>query len=230
MLLTRVLLLGLCIACVTPRAGTRGEGSALDETAEREAATLLQDSADSLFLPTADIRAVANDLRRIRARYSAVRAIHERLDQSYLVLWVTPEARRRLLARVVDSMRDAHLESTGIPELDSLNAALGATETVGRSFGRFHSWIVAFPRYPNVSAVGAHYAALPGVTRAGQELYLGGGDGIALEQTATHREYMFSRGWGDCYAGCINGHWYRFRVDRESGAVRFLGEGGDPLK
>jgi len=47
-------------------------------------------------------------------------------------------------------------------------------------------------------------------------------------ETATGWDVTFEVGWGDCFAGCISRHVWRYAVSR-AGEVELLEEGGDPL-
>jgi hypothetical protein len=56
---------------------------------------------------------------------------------------------------------------------------------------------------------------------------VGDGDRITLEQLGDQKCYTFSRGWGDCPAGCTARHYWE--VTLRSGGDMRLREYGDPL-
>ena len=66
--------------------------------------------------------------------------------------------------------------------------------------------IVYFEALYHPKRITEAYRAHPDVLSAGGDRAYGGGDDIALCNASfggTHR-YIFERGWGDCFAGCLN--------------------------
>ena len=61
------------------------------------------------------------------------------------------------------------------------------------------------------------------ITAADPNYLVGGGNDILRDKATGNREYVFSRGSGDCLAGCINRHSFVFGVS-ESGAASLLRE------
>lgn len=76
----------------------------------------------------------------------------------------------------------------------------------------------------NTVALGRRFAAVPGVRYAHPDGYGGDGDDITASREGRAWILEFSRGWGDCPAGCINREFWTFRV--EGAEVSFLGSRG----
>lgn len=73
----------------------------------------------------------------------------------------------------------------------------------------------------NTVALGRRFEAIEGVEYAEQNGY--GGDGNDIQARLMENAIMlsYSRGWGDCPAGCIHREVWAYRVD-DQGAVRFI--------
>lgn len=83
------------------------------------------------------------------------------------------------------------------------------------------------PRAVNIQALAARFARVEGVLRASAEQFIGDGSDIVACDTQLGLELEYSVGYGDCLAGCINRHYWAFRVGQD-GRVEFLGSWGDP--
>lgn len=72
----------------------------------------------------------------------------------------------------------------------------------------------------NTVALSQRFERLDGVVYAEQNGYVGGGNDIEATVGATGIVLTYSRGWGDCPAGCIHRETWTFWVDAD-GTVRF---------
>jgi hypothetical protein len=57
--------------------------------------------------------------------------------------------------------------------------------------------------------------------------YLGKSNEITFEQGVNQKKYVFSHGWGDCPAGCIEHHLWTVTIASD-GSITLL-ESGDPI-
>lgn len=80
----------------------------------------------------------------------------------------------------------------------------------------------------NTLALSDRFDRIGGVKYADPGGFLGDGNDIEATLGDDFIELGYSVGSGDCPAGCINRHYWTFRVF-ESGRVTFRGESGDPL-
>lgn len=77
----------------------------------------------------------------------------------------------------------------------------------------------------NAAALGKSFVGIPGVRGGYPNIKGGAGNDIQGEEQDGQRILTFSRGWGDCMAGCLYRHYWRFRVGT-NGDVAFLGSDG----
>lgn len=75
----------------------------------------------------------------------------------------------------------------------------------------------------NVVALARQLDAVPGVRSAEPNAVGGDGDDITAERDGRGWRLVFSRGSGDCWSGCIERTYWRFRVVGD--AVEYLGSG-----
>ncbi len=80
----------------------------------------------------------------------------------------------------------------------------------------------------NTPKVASFFEGIPGVDFAQQGGSWGPDAGIVAKVGDGYVELTYTVGWGDCPSGCINRHWWVFRV-YDSGAVQFMKEDGQPL-
>lgn len=67
-----------------------------------------------------------------------------------------------------------------------------------------------------------------GIDEASPEGTIGDGNNITAEIFDNYVELNYSYGFGDCPAGCISRHYWKFRI-YYSGVVQFIGESGTPI-
>jgi hypothetical protein len=72
------------------------------------------------------------------------------------------------------------------------------------------------------------YVALPGVEYAEPDLYVGDSSNVQATQTDSGLGYLFSRGWGDCAAGCIHSEYWYFIVEDDGATYVGHRADGDP--
>lgn len=80
----------------------------------------------------------------------------------------------------------------------------------------------------NIVALANKFLSLPGVFYAEPSIYAGDGNEIQDSIYPTFVELNYSYGWGDCEAGCISRHFWKFRVFHDC-SVEFVGSYGTPL-
>jgi hypothetical protein len=174
-----------------------------------EAVLALEISSELLPPPDLESR-IADDLAAIRALDPLFEKIHARPAwlPGELVIELTDEA----MARYRDGTFD---------DLDDLNATYGPVEI--RSM--FLNWLhFEFPAPYNPSRLAPIYVAKDCVVYAGANGLVGDGSDISATEVG---EYTFKYGWGDCLAGCINNHYWRFSV--ADGIVGSVVDYGDAL-
>lgn len=109
------------------------------------------------------------------------------------------------------------------------NAAVDAlVQEYGISVVQFYHWSIGWAavlrtdRPVNTIALAGRFAPLAGVRSAEPNGHMGDGNDIRAVLADGRWRLSYTRGWGDCMAGCINRVAWTFAVDR-SGAVRYLG-------
>ena len=117
---------------------------------------------------------------------------------------------------------------TGNEQVDSL------IETYNLQLYRVYQWFdyVTASLYSdsavNVYAISKKFKPIDGVRYAEPDGCAGDGNDITGGIESEYIEYNFSHGWGDCPAGCISRHFWKFNV-RFDGTVVFITSYGDPL-
>ena len=108
--------------------------------------------------------------------------------------------------------------------LDSLGTAFGLVEAkatydppASGEPGKFCH--LRFAQALNMKAVAAVYQRSPAVLAAAPNTFSGDGDNIWAMKTESGWEFVFSRGWGDCMAGCINRRSFFVAVDSSGRAL-----------
>lgn len=117
---------------------------------------------------------------------------------------------------------------TGVAAADDLVDRYGLEVTRFQESTHTHPWaLLRTDRDLNADALALRFRAVPGVAYAESNAVAGDGNDIRVrsEGEATILDYIV--GFGDCYAGCIAGHTWTFRV--EDGVAEFLGSSGAPL-
>ena len=91
------------------------------------------------------------------------------------------------------------------------------------------AFAVLFSETPvNIIALASLFKSADGVNHAEINGFLGDDDNITAEDNRSHLEFKFSVGWGDCPAGCIQRHFWKFNVHPD-GTVEYTGSEGSPL-
>lgn len=110
---------------------------------------------------------------------------------------------------------------TGEAAIDALVEAYDL-QVEYRAWSSGHTAILTAPRPLNTIALGARFAAHPGVRLAEPDGGFGGVADIAIDVERGAWLLDYSLGSGDCPAGCIHRTYWTFRV-AESGVVTYLG-------
>lgn len=173
---------------------------------------LAMDLNDDLLPPPALVASIAADLAVVRAQYPNLADIRCRRFWGFGTLMVAmwPSAFAEFTAGTY----------TG---LDALNAQYGCTGMA--VFSQTSRMVtLTFDACYDCAGLAAIYSEHPDLAWAYPRGPFIDGDNIVAESIGT---YVFSRGWGDCEAGCIHHHYWRVRV--QGGAAMMLDEWGDPL-
>lgn len=80
----------------------------------------------------------------------------------------------------------------------------------------------------NTIALATLFEPVDGVIFFEANGYGGDGNDVTAADKDTHWEFRFFVKWGDCIAGCISEHYWKFSVHPD-GTVEFTGSGGSPL-
>lgn len=82
----------------------------------------------------------------------------------------------------------------------------------------------------NIPALAAKFAEQPGVNYADPNYIIGDGNDITTTPTLIEDyDLYYTYGWGDCQAGCIFDHTWRFSVNPLDCTVSFVESYGDPV-
>lgn len=193
-----------------------------------EAVEALQGGVPDPFLREGDIALAADAIAAVRRRYPDVRGIGPS-SRTPLVLALTDSAWTRLLRLHPEPAGDTLIARTGLPGIDSMNAALGA-RGVRLDRRPFSGEIVpVFAGVPNVPVLADRYQPLAEVAYAGPPLLIGGGgSSIQVRIRGDTVDLHLGRGWGDCPAGCIYHRSYGYRYDRRTRRAVQVSDSGDP--
>jgi len=117
---------------------------------------------------------------------------------------------------------------TGNSVLDELVRRQGLSLVSDRVRGPYRQVVLRSTRPANMHALAARLAELPGVRWAEPNTVLGHGSDIELERDGRDWLITFRLGWNDCPSGCIESHYWRFRIT-DQGAVTFLESWGSAV-
>jgi hypothetical protein len=169
------------------------------------------------------------DLLQIRARFPQVHDVHARPDVVLTNLIIALD----FDAPWFDSWKSESL-ATGDPAVDTLQQtfhAIKLTSGYGLDMAdpnHYHTFLLTFAQPLNIRAIVPLFAVASGHFRHVQPNYLyGDGDRITFEQMGESKRYVFSKGGGDCPAGCTQRHFWEFTL-LSGGEIR-LSEYGDPV-
>ncbi len=84
------------------------------------------------------------------------------------------------------------------------------------------------PQPLNLSGLAYWFALVDGVIWAEPNAWAGDGPEIIAQAGTDHWLLTYSLGWGDCPAGCIDRHFWLFKVST-IGEVTYLGSSGTPI-
>lgn len=179
---------------------------------------------------------MAHAIRTIRTQIRRVADVGAGTDDTYLILVTTDSAREVITSRIRTESRAVGLRDvprqlpgavTGLPPVDSLNRVLGVDsveiQTLSESSPerfRIAQLRLHFVRTPNVPVLAAMYARLPDVSYAGPDLWVGDGDWATHFRRSDGWYFVFSKGWGDCPAGCTERNYVYIMYDPDRGRAR----------
>ena len=118
---------------------------------------------------------------------------------------------------------------TGEPSIDRITQAWDLT--LAERLDPFCSlcYVILHTEQPiNTLALAVEFTDIEGVRYAEPSALAGAGDSIDVTSLDDAVELVYSKGFGDCPAGCINRRYWRFRVAVD-GSVEFLESYGSPL-
>lgn len=117
---------------------------------------------------------------------------------------------------------------TGNAEIDSLMENYNLELLRYNALSLFHVVELISAAPLNISALGNKFELVEGIIFAEENGTVGGGNDIHASRETEHLSVEFSKGWGDCPAGCIHRHYWHFNV-KYDGNVIFVGSFGDPI-
>lgn len=91
-----------------------------------------------------------------------------------------------------------------------------------------HTAVLFSEKPVNLIALASLFRQADGVNYSEPNYYNFYRDDITAEDNGSHWEFTFSVGWGDCPAGCIKRHFWKFNVHPD-GTVEYTGSEGSPL-
>ncbi len=191
----------------------------------------LRDSLASLpvIIPPALEQSLYDALLHVHASRSAARdsvveifRIHTfpRLALREILVGIDPGAGWTSAWRAGESL-------TGNPAADSLVVSFGLEVARVYSFSSGQYVLLRAARPVNTPALARRLAELEGVISADPNGAGGDGNDIRAELAKDGWFLDYSAAYGDCPAGCIHRHIWRFHADVR-GTVRFIGSRGDP--
>ena len=198
-----------------------------DSVVRNEAINLLQNKDTRPFLDTARVTLVASALSRIREWHPQLSDIGAGPDRSYLVLLArdsaaaarlvagtgahTPRGLNRIGWRTV-------LDSVEISVIDSLNRVYHVDHLELYTSMGFAEIRLYFEAPVNIPVVRRAYQLFPWLD-ANHAGYGGDWSWISLTQARRKLHFLFSRGTGDCMAGCSHRDFYHVTYDIPTRAV-----------
>ncbi len=187
----------------------------------RDAELLALEHSVAIVPPLALVDQIYGDLCRIREDYPVLRSVPH-----------TPDWAPGQLIVFLDSHATGQFQAGIFTELTDLNGELGATSTDFQAAATGGRLLIHFAEQHNPLRLDGLYTPLQGVTGTSPNLLVGTADHIDLETgevTGPERlsTYTFTKGWGDCQAGCISMHRWVFAVNDVN--VTLVSESGDPL-
>ena len=215
------------ILCALPTPAGAQRFSCDTACRRREPINILQGVDSTAFLDTARIRIVTEALATIRLKLPQLADIREERNRTYLVLYAPDSAPLVFLKRSHarrtnfdhDMYWDARVKRSGIRAIDSLNRVFDVSEIFLRMFDDKSELALFFRRPVNTLAVKEAYNRVPHVEIAMNEMELGDGSWIKLLRKGDRYLFIFSRGGGDCPAGCTERDYYYVAYDSRDRSV-----------
>jgi hypothetical protein len=233
---------GMTLAALVPLSGCGGSGGpqsppavprdqvfvtrATEGTFSADAKILAMRVTPGTFLLADDAARFDSDLQRIRAQSPQVADIHARPDFTLTQLLVAVRPDAPWLARW-----QAGDLTTGEAAIDDLLRQYGATGVQPLGSPTATQFALTFGQSMNMRAVADVFrsAGSPNLVGVSTNNIVGDGDRITFQPGADGaRVYALSRGWGDCFAGCIGRHTWEFTLSADGQAVT-LRESGPPV-
>ena len=117
--------------------------------------------------------------------------------------------------------------ASGNGALDELVQRYGLGLVSDRMTGPYRHVVLRSANAVNIHALAARLAELRGVRWAEPNMVLGDGSDIEAERDGDSWLITFRLGWNDCPAGCIESHYWRFRI-MDHGSVTLVESWGTP--
>jgi hypothetical protein len=111
---------------------------------------------------------------------------------------------------------------------DTIDSLLIKYELELAGNARYRHAVLITKKPLNMWALGKKFEQISGVKSAEPDGAGGSGDDIYAYLDSTNKRYIYSIGWGDCPAGCINRRFWEYTVS-SAGEVKYFGSYGEPL-
>jgi hypothetical protein len=171
-----------------------------------EAQVIALESSGELLAPEALVARIEKDLAAIRAHTPAVAEVHhtQKWQPGKLMIHdVTPESLER-----INKSPYGPVESKAIFQ-DKI-------------------FLVTFKKPYNPEKLAEVLKRDFGIENARPDGIIGGSSSITLTSDPSGKNtYVIMKGWGDCFSGCINKHFWTFTVGVDQSSVTLDSESGD---
>ncbi len=189
----------------------------------------LAPAAQDVELPASLMEPLYAALVRVYSQHSSAR--DDVVDRYRVHTFLNPDVNRLVIctdttARWADGWR-AGQRTTGTPAVDALVNGYGLTVDEYRRLSGL-GWDMFLLRSGeplNTLALADRFRQAAAVLFAEPDSWIGGGRDIVAKRQGGAWRLDYSVSWGDCMAGCINGHFWTFVVS-DGGSVTFLGQRG----
>lgn len=171
-----------------------------------EAQQIALESSGELLAPESLFQRIEKDLAAIRAQYPAVAEV------THTHKW---QPGKLIIQNV---KKDA---------LDKINtSAFGPSQS--QAIFQDTIYLVTFQKAYNPEKLSELLQKELGIEGARPDGVVGGSSSITLTRDESGKyTYEFMKGWGDCFSGCINKHFWTFTVGPEENSVKLIEERGD---
>jgi hypothetical protein len=184
----------------------------LDTSGLTEASVMAMWYAETLEPPDEVTARFQSDLLRVRTELTAY-------ESAPNGIFFAPPWPVSLIHVWVDSATAYAIADSSYHAWDSLNLAFGLDSLWVASWfeGRYYTFYLRFSGVKNPSVLGEAYGRLPGVRNALWGPGVGGPTNGMWPYIGPHAAtYLFTQGWGDCFAGCIYRRFYYVSVTPDS--------------